>query len=56
MNYSKQIKEYRLRQQISQEALARVLDVASRTVQKWEAGESPNEMKEYLLKRKGVIK
>ena len=55
MDYSKLIKKYRLKKQISQEQLARNLGICTRTIQNWESGKKISEMKKYMLKEKGII-
>jgi len=44
------LKKLRLQKGLSQEKLARVLDVTTRTVQRWEQGLEPSELKAERIK------
>lgn len=46
----KQLKQIRLEKGLSQEKLARRLDVTTRTIQRWEKGLEPSELKEVKIK------
>ena len=45
-----EIKRIRLAKGLSQEKMARLLDVTARTVQRWEQGQEPSELKSARIK------
>lgn len=57
MRIGDELKKVRIRKGLSQEKLARLLDVTTRTVQRWENGLEPSELqlakvKEFIDKEK----
>ncbi len=52
MNLMKELEEYRLEHKISQEKLAKMLDVHFSTVNRWLKGkQKPNKMQEWHIKK-----
>jgi len=55
MKIGEELKKVRLKKGLSQEKLARLLDVTTRTIQRWENGLEPSELqlvkiREFLVK------